>query len=107
MSVESFSPSLALGIVDLAKVEHLPLSHAPVVESLVFNDTPIGVLLTIFFANLGTQKHNDPREYTRHDGWEEGRSSLHRLLRNIDALLLANPSAIPPKIAETEVESAK
>jgi hypothetical protein len=33
-------------------------------ETFVFDHTPASVFLAIFFANLRTQKHNDPREYT-------------------------------------------
>ncbi len=101
------APGGALGIIDLAQVEPLPLGHAPGGETLGFDDTPVGVLLASFFANLRTQKHNDRREYTRRAGWEEGRSSLHALLRNNDALSLVNSCAAPPKRGEIMVESAK
>ena len=107
MSVESFAPGSALGIVDLTEIKHLPLRDAPVMKTLVFDHTPVGVFLAIFFANLRTQKHNDRREYTRREGWKEGRSSLQADLQNNEALSLANPRAAPTKIGETNVESAK
>jgi hypothetical protein len=42
MSVEGFAPRFALGVIDLAEVEHLPLSHTPVMETFIFDDTPVG-----------------------------------------------------------------
>jgi hypothetical protein len=41
------------------------LRDAPVVETFVFDHTPVSVFLAIFFANLRTQKYNDQRAYTR------------------------------------------
>ena len=107
VSVESFTPGFALGIIDLAEVEHLALRHAPVVETFVFDHTPAGVFLAIFFADLRTQKHNDRREYTPGGRGEESGSSLQALLKNTHALSLANPHGSPPKIVETRVQSAK
>ena len=107
MGVERFAPDIALGIIDLAEVEHLALSDAPVMETFVFDDTPVGVFLAIFFANLRTQKHNDRREYTPSSRWEGSGSSLQALLKSDDALSLAIPLNSPPKIIETTIESAK
>jgi hypothetical protein len=67
----------------------------------------VSVFLAIFFANLCTQKHIDPRAYTPGGGWEEGGSSLQALLRNAGGLSLENPPAPPLKIVETRVQSAK
>ena len=47
------------------------LRPAPVVQPFVFDHTPVGVFLAIFFGNLRTQKHNDRREYTRRRRWED------------------------------------
>lgn len=38
-------PGLALAVVDFAKVEHLPLNHAPG-RPFVFGDAVVGVFLT-------------------------------------------------------------
>ena len=68
MSVESFAPGGALGVIDLAEIEDLPLRDAAVVETFVFDHTPIGVFLAIFLPNLRAEKHNDRREYTPSGG---------------------------------------
>ena len=106
MSIESFAPGIALGIIDLAEGEHLPLSDAPVVESFVFDHTPAGVFLAIFFADLSTQKHNDWREYTPGGRGDESGSSLQTNLQNARGHSLANPLASSTKKIETRVQSA-
>jgi hypothetical protein len=107
MGVERFAPGFALGIVDLAEIEHLTLSDASVVETFVFDDTPVGVILAILLPNLRAEKHNDWREYRPGGGWEEGGSSLQANLRRRSVCSLGNPRAAPPKIVETRGESAK
>lgn len=107
VSLEGLAPGRALAIIDLAQVEHLALSHASVVQTLVFDDRPVGVFLAIFFADLRTQKHNDRREYTPCGRWEEVESSLQANLPHLSGLSLANPRNSTPKIVESRVQSAK
>ena len=104
---ERLAPGGALGVIDLAEVKHLPLRDATLVQAFVFHHTPASVFLAIFFANLGTQKHNDRRAYTRGGGGGRGGSSLQALLRNERGLSLANPCALPPKTVATDLQSAK
>ena len=57
VGLKRLAPGGVWGVIDLAEIKHLTLRAAPVVETFVFNHTPIGVRLAIFFADLGTQKH--------------------------------------------------
>ena len=52
VSVERLAPSFALRVIDLAEIKHLALRDAPVVEPLVFDDTPVRVLLAILLLEL-------------------------------------------------------
>lgn len=52
VGVEGFAPGGALGVIDLAQVEHLALHDAAVVEAFVFHHTPVGVFLAILPPEL-------------------------------------------------------
>ena len=49
-------PGGALGIVDLAQVEDVPLHHAPP-DAAALDDRPGAMLLAIFFARAALEKH--------------------------------------------------
>ena len=51
---EGLAPGGALRVIDLAAGEDLALRDAPVVATLVFDDTPAGVFLAIFFCGPGS-----------------------------------------------------
>ena len=52
VGVEGFALGGALRAIDLAKIKHRALRDAAVVETFVFDHTPAGVFLAIFFAYL-------------------------------------------------------
>jgi hypothetical protein len=107
VGVERLAPGGALGVIDLAQVEHLALHDTAIVETPVFDHTPVSVLFAVFLPQLRPQKHIGWRSYPGGGGVEEGRSSLQALSRMKTGLSLGNPQPAPPKIAHTTVESAK
>ena len=56
-ALDRFAPPLMLHIVNLTQLEHLALNNAIAPAATVLNDTPIAVLLTVFEAFGGAQKH--------------------------------------------------
>jgi len=61
--LDRFDPGGALGVVDFAKVENLPLDHFVVHCPVILNDTPIAMLFAILPANVIAQKHLDGPQY--------------------------------------------
>ena len=51
------APRRALGIVDLAQIQHMPLHRAAARHPAVLHDAPVAVLLAVLPANLVAQKH--------------------------------------------------
>jgi len=104
---ERLAPGGALRVIDLAEIKYLALHDAAVKETFVFDHTPVSVFLAILLPQLRTQKHIDPRAYTRGGGWEASGSSLQAILRMDEGFSLENSCPSPPKIIQTKVESAK
>ena len=50
--VDRFAPGGALGVVDLAQVQHVPLHDASALASAVLDDAPIAVRLAILLSCL-------------------------------------------------------
>jgi hypothetical protein len=56
--IDRFTPDLALTVVDLSKIKHLPLHHLTASDSAVFDQIPIAVLLAILLSRRAAQKHD-------------------------------------------------
>jgi hypothetical protein len=54
---DRFDPGGALGIVDFAKVENLPLNHFGVQGSMILNDTPVPMFFAVFDPNFVSKEH--------------------------------------------------
>jgi hypothetical protein len=51
------APSLALAVVDLAEIQHLPLHHLAAGAAPALNDIPIKVLLAVLEPSIALQIH--------------------------------------------------
>jgi hypothetical protein len=56
--LDCFDPGGALGVVDFAKVENLPLDHFGVHRPVILNDTPIAVLFAVFEPCFVSEEHS-------------------------------------------------
>src|ERR1019366_6084089 len=45
-------------VVDLSKIQYLPLNHAAIMNAPVFDNRPCAMVLAVLAANLGAQKHD-------------------------------------------------
>src|SRR5271155_5134400 len=52
------APRRSLAIVDLSKIQHLPLNHATIMNAPVLHNRPCPMSLAVLVANLGAQKHD-------------------------------------------------
>jgi hypothetical protein len=55
--LDRLPPDLALTVVDLSKIKHLPLDHLATSDAAVFDQISIAVLLAIFLSRRAAQKH--------------------------------------------------
>ena len=62
--LDRLPPDLALTVVDLSKIKHLPLYHLATSDSAVFYQIPIAVLLAIFLPRRAAQKHDGKPLFT-------------------------------------------
>ena len=69
------APSFLLGGIDLTQIQHVPLDDLACRHALVLNNRKGFMLLAIFLAQDGTQKHGSQLCKDLR-GWEGGRSSL-------------------------------
>ena len=77
--VEDFdrsTPALALAVVDLAKVEHLPLDKLAAPAASVLHHAPVAMLLAVFDPRVALQKHYGHRFYAEISSCEETGSGL-------------------------------
>jgi hypothetical protein len=56
--IDQLAPSLALAVIDLAEIEHLPLDHLATGTALVLDDTPVAMLFAVFEASGESQEHD-------------------------------------------------
>jgi hypothetical protein len=56
--LDRFTPDLALTVVNLSKIKHLPLDHLTASDPAVFDQIPIAMLLAIFLSRRAAQKHD-------------------------------------------------
>jgi hypothetical protein len=54
------TPGLALAVVDLAQIQHLPLYDSTIGAALSFDDVPIAVLFAVFEPPIASQIHDAP-----------------------------------------------
>jgi hypothetical protein len=58
---DQLAPSLALAVIDLAEIQHLPLNHLAAGAALVLDDIPVAMLFAVFEASVVSQEHaNQP-----------------------------------------------
>ena len=55
---DRLAPRGSLGVVDLAKIQHMPLHRPTAGHPAVLHDAPVAVLLAVLPANLVAQKHD-------------------------------------------------
>jgi hypothetical protein len=59
-----------LRAVDLAKVQHMPLHHAPAADAPVLDHAPVAMRLAVLVANLGAQEHSGCQVSAKSTPWE-------------------------------------
>src|SRR5450631_816095 len=52
------APRRSLAVVDLSKIQHLPLNHAAIMNAPVLDNRPCPMFLAVLVTNLGAQKHD-------------------------------------------------
>src|SRR6202521_1958224 len=52
------APRRFLAVVDLSKIQHLPLNYATIMNAPVLHNRPCPMSLAVLVANLGAQKHD-------------------------------------------------
>jgi hypothetical protein len=55
---DQLAPSLALAVIDLAKIKHLPLDDLATGAALVLDDIPVAMLFAVFEASVESQEHD-------------------------------------------------
>jgi hypothetical protein len=55
---DQLAPGLALAVIDLAEVQHLPLDHLATGAALVLDNIPVAMLFAIFEASIESQEHD-------------------------------------------------
>ena len=105
--LDTLAPRAALAVVDLSKVQHLPLHHPSAAHALIFDDVPVAVLFAIFAPTIAPQKHDGPQLYKQIEAWEEGRSTLQAVLPTFPHCLCDSTAHLPPKKTFLEVELVK
>ena len=56
--LDRLAPRGFLIVVDLSKIQYLPLNHAAILNAPVFDNRPRAMFLAVLAANLGAQKHD-------------------------------------------------
>ena len=54
---DQIAPRLALAIIDLAEIQHLPLNYLAAGAALVLDDIPVAMLFAVFDASIEPQEH--------------------------------------------------
>ena len=54
---DQIAPGLALAVVDLAEIQHLPLHHLATSTAFALNNIPIAVLLAVLQPSVASQVH--------------------------------------------------
>jgi len=91
------APSLVLGVVDLAQIQHLPLHHLAAGAALVLNNIPVAMLLAVFEASIEPQEHANqptPNHVSQKDTW----STLQAIYQRAPLIRLAFICLRPRKI---------
>src|SRR5262249_23694091 len=55
---DQLAPSLALAVIDLAEVQHLPLHHLATGAALVLDNIPVAMLFAVFEASVVSQEND-------------------------------------------------
>ena len=92
------SPGQLLGIIDLAKIQHLLLDRSAAGDTAVFHDTPVSVFLTVLPARFEAQEH-DVEDYPRNgECWKRGRSAPQTI-----SGVLATPRTAKSMTCQSEI----
>jgi hypothetical protein len=59
--LDRLAPRRFLAVVDLSKIQHLPLKHAAIMNASVFDNRPCPMFLPVLATNLEAQKHHEIR----------------------------------------------
>src|SRR5450756_348336 len=76
---DRFAPSRCLRGVDLAEIQHMPVHHTAVIETLGLDDAPVAVRLAVLSSLGSPQKHDAANLSASSRACESGRSSLQPL----------------------------
>jgi hypothetical protein len=55
---DQLAPSLALAVIDLAEIEHLPLNHLAAGATLILDNIPGTMLFAVFEASVEPKEHD-------------------------------------------------
>jgi hypothetical protein len=58
-SLDHMAPSCVLTVVDLAKVQHIPLHHPAASTTPALHNTPVTVFLPVLKSSVASQIHSD------------------------------------------------
>jgi hypothetical protein len=55
---DQLAPGIALAVIDLAEIQHLPLDHLATGATPVLDDIPVSMLFAVFEASVESQEHD-------------------------------------------------
>jgi hypothetical protein len=79
--VENFdcsTPGFALTVVNLSKVEHLPLNNLTTPTTAILDDVQLAMLFAVFDPRMVPEEHYGQRFYSPLHQWKELWSALHK-----------------------------
>src|SRR6202043_3947243 len=78
--LDRLAPRRSLRGVDLAEIQHMPLHHPAIIETLVLDHVPVAVRFAVLLSLGASQKHDATNLCAISRTWESGRSSLQPFL---------------------------
>jgi hypothetical protein len=107
MLIENFNRSaqaFALTVVDLSKIQDLPLNDLPVPAATILYNAPVTMFLAVFNAWVALQKHYGHQFYCFIAWCEETWSVLHTPLEDCFLYLSHSAANFSRKIAQFSLE---
>jgi hypothetical protein len=86
--LDRLAPRRRLRGVDLAEIQHVPLHHPAVIETLVLDNVPVAVRLAVLLSLGASQEHGATNLRAPSRPWESGRSSLQPFSAEFEHLTL-------------------
>ena len=102
---DQLTPSLMLGVVDLAQIQHLPLNHLAG-AAFVLDNIPVAMLFAVFETSIEPQEHANqptPNHSDQKDTW----STLQAIYLRAPLIRLAFIRVRTPKIVTRQCELVK